>query len=71
MNAIAAPSLAPTEASVRGNAAQGDQPPARVLERPVVARMELKPAATAAVVKVVAETKVAPPTQRLPSERAQ
>ena len=32
------PSLAPTEKSVRGNAAQGDKPPARVLERPVVAR---------------------------------
>jgi hypothetical protein len=94
------PSLAPTEKSVRGNAAQGDKPPARVLERPVVARTapppprvgfaaqqpqlaakpgkpldddarkELKPAATAPVVKVVAETKVAPPTQRLPAATA-
>jgi hypothetical protein len=91
------PPLAPTETSVRGNAAQGDKPPARVLERPVVARTappaprvgfavqqpqlaakpgkpldddarkELKPAATAPVVKVVAETKVVPPTQRLPA----
>ena len=94
------PSLAPTERSVRGNAAQGDKPPARVLERPIVARTappaprvgfaaqqpqlaakpgkpldddarkELKPAATAPVVKVVAETKVAPPTQRLPTATA-
>ena len=90
------PHLAPTEKSVRGNAAQGDKPPARVLERPVVARTappearigfsaqqphltakpgrplddgarkELKAAAAAPAVKVIAETKVAPPTQRLP-----
>jgi len=32
------PHLAPTEKSVRGNASQGDRPPARVFERPVVAR---------------------------------
>jgi hypothetical protein len=32
------PFPAPTGKSVRGNAAQGDKPPARVLERPVVAR---------------------------------
>jgi hypothetical protein len=94
------PPLAPTEKSVRGNAAQGDIPPARVLERSVVvrtappaprvgfaaqqpqlaakpgkpldddARRELKPAATAPVVKVVAETKVAPPSQRLPPATA-
>ena len=85
------PHLAPTEKSVRGNAAQGDKPPARVFERPVVARTappaarvgfaaqqpqlaakpgkplddgarkELKPAAAAPAVKVIAETKVAPP----------
>jgi hypothetical protein len=90
------PSLAPTEENVRGNAAQGDRPPARVLERPVVARTappaprvgiaaqqpqlaakprrpldddagkELKPAATAPIVKVVAEKIVARPTHRLP-----
>ena len=30
--------VAPTEKSVRGAAAQGDKPPARVFERPVVAR---------------------------------
>ncbi len=90
------PHVAPTEKSVRGNAAQGDKPPARVLERPVVARTappearigfsaqqpqltakpgrplddgarkELKAAAAAPAVKVIAETKVAPPTQRLP-----
>jgi hypothetical protein len=94
------PPLAPTEKSVRGNAAHRDKPPARVLERPVVARTappaprvgfaaqqpqlatkpgkpldddarkELKPAASAPVVKVVAETKVAPPTQRLPPATA-
>ena len=34
------PSLAPTETSVRGNAAPGDKPPARMLERPVVARTD-------------------------------
>jgi hypothetical protein len=33
-----APSLAPTEKSVRGAAAQRDNPPPRVFERPVVAR---------------------------------
>ena len=33
-----APSLPPTELSVRGNAAQGDKPPARVLARSIVAR---------------------------------
>jgi hypothetical protein len=33
-----APSLAPTEKSVRGAAAQGGKPPSKVLERPVVAR---------------------------------
>ncbi len=90
------PHLAPTEKSVRGNAAQGDKPPARVFERPVVARTappearigfsaqqpqltakpgrplddgarkELKAAAATPAVKVIAETKVAPPTQRLP-----
>jgi hypothetical protein len=32
------PTMAPTERSVRGNAAQRDKPPARALERPVVAR---------------------------------
>ena len=32
------PSVAPTERSVRGAAAQGDKPPSRVFERPVVAR---------------------------------
>jgi hypothetical protein len=32
------PHMAPTEKSVRGNAAQGDKPPPRVFERPVVAR---------------------------------
>ena len=32
------PSAAPTERSVRGAAAQGDKPPPRVFERPVVAR---------------------------------
>ncbi len=32
------PSLAPTDKSVRGAAAQSDKPPARVFERPVVAR---------------------------------
>ncbi len=91
------PQLAPTEKSVRGNAAQRDKPPARVFERSVVARTappaapigfaaqqpylaakpgkplddaarkELKPAAAAPAVKVIAETKVAPPTQRLPA----
>jgi len=35
--AVVAP-VAPTERSVRGTAAQADQPPARALERPVVAR---------------------------------
>jgi len=94
------PQLAPTEKSVRGNAAQRDKPPARVFERPVVARTappaapigfaaqqpylaakpgkplddaarkELKPAAAAPAVRVVAETKVAPPTQRLPAATA-
>jgi hypothetical protein len=94
------PQLAPTEKSVRGNAAQRDKPPARVLERSVVARtappaapigfaaqqpylaakpgkplddaarQELKPAAAAPAVKVIAETKVAPPTQRLPAATA-
>jgi hypothetical protein len=94
------PQLAPTEKSVRGNAAQSDKPPARVLERPVVARTappaprvgftaqqpqlaakpgkplddaarkELKAAAAAPAVKVIAETKVAPPTQRLPAATA-
>jgi hypothetical protein len=29
-----APQMAPTEKSVRGNAAQGDKPPPRVFERP-------------------------------------
>ncbi len=33
-----APTVAPTEKSVRGSAAQRDQPPARVFERPVIAR---------------------------------
>jgi hypothetical protein len=33
--------LAPTEKSVRGNAAQGDKPPTRVFERSVVARTAL------------------------------
>ena len=33
-----APPVAPTEKSVRGAAAQGDKPPPRVFERPVVAR---------------------------------
>jgi hypothetical protein len=90
------PHLAPTEKSVRGNASQGDRPPARVFERPVVARTappvarvgfaaqqpklaakpgtpldeparrELRPAATAPAVKVVAQEKVASPTKRLP-----
>jgi hypothetical protein len=32
------PHMAPTEKSVRGNATQGDKPPPRVFERPVVAR---------------------------------
>jgi hypothetical protein len=32
------PHMAPTEKSVRGNAAQADKPPPRVFERPVVAR---------------------------------
>ena len=94
------PHLAPTEKSVRGNAAQGDKPPARVFERPVVARTappearigfsaqqpqltakpgrplddaarkELKSAAPTPAVKVIAETKVAPPTQRLPAATA-
>jgi len=94
------PQLAPTEKSVRGNAAQRDKPPARVFERSVVARTappaapigfaaqqpylaakpgkplddaarkELKPAAAAPAVKVIAETKVAPPTQRLPAATA-
>jgi len=32
------PSVAPTERSVRGAASSGDKPPARVFERPVVAR---------------------------------
>ncbi|MDP1647043.1 MAG: hypothetical protein Q8M01_02420 [Rubrivivax sp.] len=34
----AAPPVAPTEQSVRGAASHGDKPPARVFERPVVAR---------------------------------
>ena len=38
------PVMAPTEISVRGNAAQGARPPARVLERPVVARTAPPPA---------------------------
>jgi len=33
-----APAVAPTEKSVRGSAAQRDQPPARVFERPAIAR---------------------------------
>jgi hypothetical protein len=33
-----APPVAPTEKSVRGAAAQGEKPPSKVLERPVVAR---------------------------------
>jgi hypothetical protein len=33
-----APPVAPTERSVRGSAAAGDKPPAKVFERPVVAR---------------------------------
>jgi hypothetical protein len=36
--AAVAPPVAPTERSVRGAAAQRDKPPARVFERPVVAR---------------------------------
>ncbi|HXE39792.1 MAG TPA: DUF6600 domain-containing protein, partial [Azonexus sp.] len=35
---MVAPSVAPTEKSVRGAAANSDQPPAKVFERPVVAR---------------------------------
>jgi hypothetical protein len=38
------PVMAPTEISVRGNAAQGARPPARALERPVVARTAPPPA---------------------------
>ena len=38
------PAMAPTEKSVRGNAAQRDKPPARVLERPVVAHTAPPPA---------------------------
>jgi hypothetical protein len=38
--AVVAP-VAPTEKSVRGAAAQGEKPPARVFERPVVARTAL------------------------------
>lgn len=86
-----APHLAPTGKSVRGNAAQGDKPPGRVFERPVVARTappearidfaaqqpqltakpgrplddaarkELKSAVATPAVKVIAETRVAPP----------
>ncbi|NMG73977.1 DUF6600 domain-containing protein [Aromatoleum diolicum] len=93
--ALVAP-VAPTEKSVRGAAAQRDKPPARVLERRVVARTappaapvgfaaqqqqlsakpgkpldesarkELKPAASAPVVKVVAQKQEAPPTVRPP-----
>jgi hypothetical protein len=96
--AVAA-SVAPTEKSVRGAAAQGGKPPPRMFERPVVARTappaahagfaaqqqqltakpgkplddaarkELKPAAaaTAPVVKVIAQAKEAPPTVRPPA----
>ncbi|WP_137895471.1 DUF6600 domain-containing protein [Ramlibacter sp. 2FC] len=38
------PPVAPTEKSVRGAATQGDKPPARVFERPVVARTAPPPA---------------------------
>ncbi len=38
------PAMAPTEKSVRGNAAERDKPPARVLERPVVAHTAPPPA---------------------------
>jgi hypothetical protein len=38
------PAMAPTEKSVRGNAAERAKPPARVLERPVVARTAPPPA---------------------------
>src|SRR5512143_1207739 len=41
--AVVAP-VAPTERSVRGAAAQGEKPPARVFERPVVARTAPPPA---------------------------
>ncbi|MDO8771737.1 MAG: hypothetical protein Q7K57_24105 [Burkholderiaceae bacterium] len=94
--------VAPTERSVRGAAGPGDKPPARVFERPVVARTapaaaqvgfaaqqqqltakpgkplddaarkELKPAAAvpAPMVKVVAPTQAAVPTQRPPPAAA-
>lgn len=38
---LVVPRLAPTEKSVRGAAVQGDKPPARVFERPVIARTAL------------------------------
>ena len=90
----AAPHVAPTDKSVHGAADRADKPPARVFDRPVVARSappaahvgfaaqqpqlaakpgqplddaarkDLKPAATAPVVKVIAPTQEASRTMR-------